>query len=58
MYIYRPSPKLWIGRSIVKFEVYGCRLVNNRLLVYNEDDCKANMVLKQALEKLPVKNKR
>lgn len=26
----------------------------NRLLVYNEDDCKATMVLKEALEKLPV----
>ena len=24
----------------------------NRLLAYNEDDCKATMVLKQALEKL------
>jgi uncharacterized protein len=27
----------------------------SRLLVYNEDDCKATMVLKEALEKLPVK---
>jgi predicted RecB family nuclease len=34
----------------------GDQRILNRLLVYNEDDCKATMVLKEALEKLTVKN--